>query len=87
MKNWNKKRITCKNCDRADIGGQRDTLTKNRAVKEVSWQLSLPTLLHKYRGFFGWLTSQVKKCVTTTNTLLFSAVAYHTMCLQAFSTR
>lgn len=71
MKNWIKKRITCKNRDGADVGGHWDMLTKNRAVKKVSWQLSLLTLLHKLRGGFGYLANQVKKGVSTENTLLF----------------
>lgn len=34
-----------------------DVLAKNGDIKEVSWQLSSLTLLHKYRGGFGWLAS------------------------------
>lgn len=36
MKSWITKRITCKNWDKADIGGHWDMLTKNKAVKEVT---------------------------------------------------
>lgn len=53
MESWIEKRITCKNWDKADVGGHGDVLIRNRAVKEVSWQLSSLTLLHKYRGGFG----------------------------------